>query len=329
MSMAGYLAQRVVGAIVVLFVVTLCTFVVFDVLPSGDPVTARAGIDATPEVRAAVRHDLQLDKPLLARYTSFLDDLVIHQNLGYSYRDQMPVAEELLQRLPATLSLVLGAMVLSITGGLAIGCAAAYRPGSLVDRVISVGTIMLLAGPVFVFGTLLLYLFGSDVGAVPLVSAPGSYVPLGQDPAAWLSSLVLPWLTLALPFAGVYGQYVRTAIREASGEEFILAARARGISSRRLLLRHALRARAAPLLTIIAVDVGYFIGAALIVEVVFDLPGVGQYALQAVQSGDLPAIEGTVLLSAIAVVVSSLLVDLAYVVLDPRVRLNDGRGRWR
>jgi peptide/nickel transport system permease protein len=327
--MAAYLIQRVIGAIVVLLVVTLCTFVVFDVLPSGDPVAARAGIDATPAVRAAVRHDLQLDKPLLVRYSTFLGNLIVNQNLGYSYRDQMPVAKELLVRLPATLSLVLGAMVLSIIGGLVIGCVAAYRPGSLVDRAISIGTIMLLAGPVFVLGTLLLYGFGSDVGAVPLASAPGSYVPLGQDPSAWFSSLVLPWVTLALPFTGVYAQYVRTAIRDAAGEGFVLAARARGVPAWRILVRHALRARAAPLLTIIGVDIGYFIGAALIVELVFDIPGVGQYALQAVQNGDLPAIEGTVLLSAIAVVVSSLLVDLAYVVLDPRVRLNASRGRWR
>ena len=325
--MAAYVAQRIVGAVAVLLVVTLCTFVVFDVLPSGDPVAARAGIDATPAVRAAVRHDLQLDKPMLTRYVTFLGNLIIHQNLGYSYRDQMPVGKELLARLPATLSLVLGAIILSITGGLVIGCVAASRPGSPIDRVISVGTITLLAGPVFVLGTLLLYLFGSDVGAIPLVSAPGSYVPFGQDPAAWLSSLVLPWVTLALPFAGVYAQYVRAAVRDASGEGFVIAARARGIPSRRLLLHHALRARAGPLLTIIGVDVGYFIGGALIVEVVFDIPGIGQYALQAVQNSDLPAIEGTVLLSSIAVVVSSLVVDFAYVLLDPRVRLNEGRGR--
>ncbi len=327
--MVAYLVQRLLGAIIVLVVVTFTTFVVFDVLPSGDPIAARAGIDATPAVRAAVRHDLQLDRPLLTRYATFVGRLVTDQDLGYSYRDQMPVGRELAARIPATVSLVLGAMVLAVVLGVALGAAAASRPGSFIDRALSVSTMVLLSGPVFVLGILLLYAFGSDVGAVRLVSAPGSYVPVSSDPVAWLSSLVLPWITVALPFAAVYGQYVRAAIRDVGGEEFVTAARARGVPARRLLLRYALRARAAPLVTVIGLDVGYFIGAALIVEVVFDIPGVGQYALQAVQASDLPAVEGTVLLGAIAVVLCSLIVDLLYVVLDPRVRLGGRRSAWR
>ena len=232
MTVAAYVARRLFGALVVLLVSRCARSPSSTCCPQGIP-SRRAGIDATPAVRAAVRHDLRLDEPVLTRYAGFLSDLILHQNLGRSYRDQTSVGSDLVARLPATLSLVLGAMVLSITGGLVVGCIAAYRPGSLFDRAISIGTIMLLAGPVFVLGTLLLYLFGSNTGAVPLVSAPGSYVPLGQDPAGWLSSLVLPWITLALPFTGVYAQYVRTAIRDAMGEDFVLAARARGVSSRR------------------------------------------------------------------------------------------------
>lgn len=318
--MTRYIVRRVLWGLVVLLFVSLLTFVLFYVLPSGDPALLRAGRNASPEALAQIRGQLGLDEPLPVQYWTFLERLVLHFDLGYSWYSDAPVSSLIADRLPATISLALGAAVLWLAIATPIGIVAAVRRRTWFDRIFMGGALIALSAPVYWVGLVALYLFADDIGVVPLLPGAGSYVPLTQDPGAWLGALLLPWLVLAGAFAAVYARMLRGSLIETMSRDFVRTARAKGLSERRVVLRHGVRVALTPVVTLLGVDLGVLLGGAILVETVFNIPGVGRLGFDAIDNTDFPVIEGTVLLAALCVVVANIVVDVVYAFLDPRVR---------
>ena len=296
------------------------TFLVFYLLPASDPAVLRAGRNATPELIAEVRAKLGLDQPVHEQFWIYGRDVVTDLDLGYSYYSEVPVREEIVSRLPASISVALGAFVLWMAIALPVGILTAVRPRSKSDRVVTATTLFFLSAPTYFLGLVALFLFASDIGRFPLVGGAGTYVPLSEDPRAWAESLVWPWIVLALAFAGLYARMIGENLRETLATDYVRTARAKGISERRVVLRHGLRAALAPVVTLAALDLGVLLGGTILVETVFNIPGVGRYAVDAIQNGDLPAIQGTVLFGAFFIVIAILVADVLYAVIDPRVR---------
>lgn len=318
--MARYVVRRLLWGAVLLLLVSIATFVVFYVLPSADPAVLRAGRAATPATLAEIRHNLGLDRSLPAQYWTFLTRLVLHFDLGYSFYSSAPVASLIAQRLPATVSLAVGAVVVWLAVGVPIGILSALRPRSPLDRLAMGGALVGVSAPVFWLGLVALYLFADDIGKLPLLPGASSYVGITTDPWRWFTSLLMPWCVIAATFAAVYARVLRGRLIETMGEDYIRTARAKGISERRVVMRHGVRTAVTPLVTMLGVDVGALLGGALLTEVVFDVPGIGRLNYDAILHSDLPVIQGTVLLAALFVVLANLAVDIAYAYLDPRVR---------
>jgi peptide/nickel transport system permease protein len=318
--LAAYILRRVLWGLVLLVLVSALTFVVFYVLPSADPAQLRAGRSSSPEVLAQIRETLGLDEPLPAQYWTFLTNLVLHGDLGYSYFSGASVGSLLVDRLPATIALTLGALVVWLLVAVPVGVLAAVRRGTWVDKLTTGVAVLGISMPVYWLGLVALYLFADDIGLIPLLPGAGSYAPLTEDPAAWLGSLILPWLVLASTFAAVYARLLRGNLIEVLSEDYVRTARAKGLSERRVVLRHGLRAAATPLVTLAGLDVGLLLGGAVLVETVFNIPGIGSLSYDAIVNADYPVIQGTVLLAACFVIVANIVVDVLYAYLDPRVR---------
>lgn len=289
-------------------------------LPSADPALLRAGRNANPELIAEVRTNLGLDKPFYEQFWIYAKGIVTDFDLGYSYYAEVPVREELFARLPASMSVALGAFVLWMAIALPVGVLTALRPRSRLDRAVTGVTLLFLSAPTYWLGLVVLFLFARDIGAFPIVGGAGTYVPFGDDPWAWFQSLILPWIVLAMAFAGLYARMIGENLREVMTQDYVRTARAKGISERRVVLRHGLRAGLTPIVTLAGLDLGVLLGGTILVETVFNIPGVGRYAVEAIQSGDLPAIQGAVLFGAIFIVLAIMVADILYAVLDPRVR---------
>ncbi|HEY2142145.1 MAG TPA: ABC transporter permease [Solirubrobacteraceae bacterium] len=318
--MTRYVIRRVLWGVLLLVLVSALTFVLFRILPTADPARLRAGRNPSPRVIAALRRDLGLDKPLLEQFWIYMKNLFLHFDLGYSYYSGASVKSLLFSRLGATVSLTVGAAVVWLASGLPIGIISALRRRSRLDRA-SMGTaLVLVSAPEYWLGLIALYLFSADIGQVKVFPGAGSYTGLTGDPGKWFTSLVLPWLVLAASFAAVYARLMRTSLIETMGEDYIRTARAKGLSERRVVLRHGVRAAINPILTIFALDVGTLLGGAVLVETVFNIPGIGRLSYDAITHADFPIIQGTVLLVAFFIVVANILVDIAYALLDPRVR---------
>jgi peptide/nickel transport system permease protein len=315
-----YIARRLLWACVLLLAVSLLTFVIFYVLPSGDPAVLRAGRRAGPAVLAEIREQLGLNRSLLAQFGDYLQGLVLHFDLGYSYSSDLPVKHEILERLPATISLAAGGVVIWLTAGIAVGVVSATRPGSWLDRLAMGGALVAISAPVYWLGLVALYLFASDIGKIPIFPGQGSYVALTDDPVRWFTALIMPWCVLAASYAAIYARLVRSTLRETLSQDYIRTARAKGLTRRRVVLRHGLRGALTPVVTAAGVDIGVVLGGALLVESVFNIPGVGRLAYDAIRDGDVPMIQGTVLAGALFIVLANLVVDVLYAFLDPRVR---------
>jgi peptide/nickel transport system permease protein len=318
--MVRYVARRVAWMFVLLALVSAVTFVIFYTLPSADPARLRAGRHPAPELVAQIRRNLGLDEPLYVQYWTYLKAVVLHFDFGFSNETGQSVRDAIVSRLPATISLTAGALVIWLAVALPVGTISAMRRRSLLDRLTMGGALLAISAPVYWLGLVALYLFAKDYGVIPIFEGANSYVPITEDPGRWLGSLVLPWLVLAAGFAAFYARLLRSSLVEVMGEDYIRTARAKGLPERRVVWHHGVRAAITPLVTVVGLDIGALLGGSILTEQVFDIPGVGAYVFEAITSADLPAIQGTVLFAAFFIIVANLVVDVAYAFLDPRVR---------
>ncbi|HEX2357276.1 MAG TPA: ABC transporter permease [Micromonosporaceae bacterium] len=318
--MTRFILRRVLLAAFVAWLISLVVFALFYLAPP-DPARTIAGRLATAETIAAVRHRLGLDRPVPDQYAHFLAGLA-HGDLGYSFYNSEPVRSLIAARFPVTLSLTVGGAVIWLLLGVGVGVLAARRPRTLVDRAATLFVLTGLSMPTFLVGLLLLYVLFFRLHLAGIDTFPGGgYVPFTQSPADWARHLILPWLTLAVVSAATYTRLTRASLLEVLGEDYVRTARAKGISERRVVYRHALRSALTPLVTQLGIDVGTLLGGAIVTETIFGLPGLGQLAVQSITTQDLPVIVGIVLLAAFFIVTANIVVDLLYAVLDPRVRL--------
>ncbi|HEX8066722.1 MAG TPA: ABC transporter permease [Thermoleophilaceae bacterium] len=318
--MTRYIVRRLLWVVALLFLVSAITFVIFYLFPSADPAQLRAGKHPNPELVERIRHSLELDRPWYVQYAHYMERLVLHFDLGTSYQNEIGVKEQIADRAPATISLALGAAVVWLAIGIVVGTLSAVRRRTMVDRLAMGGALVGISAPVYWLGLVSLYLFAKDIGRVHLFEGAGSYVPLSEDPAQWLQSLILPWFVLAAAFAAFYARLLRANMIEAMSEDYVRTARAKGLRERAVVLRHALRSAITPLVTAAGLDIGILLGGAILTEAVFNIPGIGLLAYESILNADLPMIQGTVLLGAFFIVFANLVVDVAYAFLDPRVR---------
>jgi peptide/nickel transport system permease protein len=318
--MTTYIIRRLLWVIVLLFLVSAITFIIFFALPSADPAQLRAGRQPNPALVEAIRHKLGLDKSLPVQYYRYMKGLVLHFDFGYSYQNNISVKQQIFDRLPATASLAIGAAVVWLIIGISVGTISAIRRRSMFDRVAMGGALVGISAPVYWLGLLSLYLFANDIGIIPIFPGSGSYVPLSQDPAKWFTSLILPWFVLAASFAAFYARLLRGNLIEVMSEDYIRTALDKGLRERRVVLKHGIRSAITPIVTAAGLDIGILLGGAILTESVFNIPGIGRLAYDSIQQSDLPMIQGTVLLGAFFIVMMNLVVDIAYAFIDPRVR---------
>jgi peptide/nickel transport system permease protein len=318
--MLRYIIRRLLWVVLLMLVVSALTFVIFYLLPSADPAQLRAGRQPNPQLVEQIRHNLGLDKPWYQQYFDYMKQVFLHFDFGFSYQNTISVKEQLFQRLPATISLAVGAAVIWLTVGISVGIISAIRSRSLIDRVAMGSALIAISAPVYWLGLLSLYLFANDIGVIKIFSSAGTYVPISENPAQWASSLLLPWMVLAAAFAAFYARLLRSNLIETMGEDYIRTARAKGLSERRVVLRHGLRSAITPIVTAAGLDIGILLGGAILTESVFNIPGIGRLVYESIQHADFPMIQGTVLVGTFFIVTANLIVDIIYAFLDPRVR---------
>ena len=315
--MLAYAIRRVCIAAVLVWIIATLVFLAIRLVP-GDPaelLLSQGGIAPDPASVAELRDKLGLDVPILHQYVSYLTGL-LHGNLGASLLDDHPVAAEIALRLPRTLELIAAAALLAIAFGIPAGTLAALRAGGTADRVLSGTAGIALSIPVFVVGTIAILVFAQKLRWVPA----GGYVPLERDPLQHLLVLAMPAGTIALGLAAVIFRMTRSSVLEVLGRDYVRAARARGIAPARIVLHHVLRNALIPVVTVLALHLGSLLGGTVLVEYVFNWPGLSGYLVRAVEQRDYPEVTGIVLVISILFVLLNLLVDLLYAVLDPRVR---------
>lgn len=317
--MLVFLARRLASLIATLAIAAVLIFAVLEILP-GDPAAVMMGLNATPDSIAAIRTELGLDQPVLVRFTRWMTGF-FSGDLGTSYAYRVPVAGLIVDRLAITVPLALMAISLAALIGISVGALAASRANTRVDSLIMAGAQIGLAVPNFWFGILLVLLFSITLGLMPAGGFPGWSGGVGEA----MRHLILPAIALALPQAAVISRITRSAVLEALSEDYIRTARAKGLSAGQTLRRHALRNAMVPVLTILGLQFSYLIAGTIILENVFALPGLGRLLFQAIGGHDLIIIKSLVMLFAAMVIVINAAVDLAYGLVDPRLR--QGRGR--
>jgi peptide/nickel transport system permease protein len=331
-----FIIRRLIATVFLLIVVSMITFSIFFLLPRLAGQTTRGlasqyvGRNPTPAAVHAIEQQLGLDAPLPVQYGRFLKGIVVGRHFdsgtnkaycpppcfGYSFKNQQPVWPMMVSALPVTVSLAIGAAILWLVGGVAIGVISALKRGTLFDR-FSMG--VALAGvslPIFFTGLISLALFSYKWPIFPNVQ----FVPITQNPLLWARNLVLPWVTLAFLYAALYARLTRAGMLETMGEDYIRTARAKGLPERTVIVRHGLRAALTPIITIFGMDLGALLGGAVLTETTFSLNGLGQFTILAIDNQDLPEILGVTMLAAFFIVIANLAVDILYAVVDPRVR---------
>jgi peptide/nickel transport system permease protein len=304
--------------VVLLFVIAL-TFVIFYVLPSADPAALRAGRSPSPETLAAIRDQLGLDKPLYEQFWLYVKGLVLHFDLGNSFINDADVRGLVFDRLPNTLFLISGAALLWFFSGVLVGTISAVKRGSFLDRAAMGSALLAISAPVYFTGLVALYLFSNDIGVFPLLPGAGSYQQ-AHGFFAKIPTLIMPWIILAAAFAAIYARLTRSNLLEVMSEDYVRTARAKGVTERKVIVRHGLRSAITPVVTVLGLDLGILVGGAILTETIFGIPGIGRLAFDAIERGDLATIQGTTLFLAFGVVIMNLLVDILYAFLDPRVR---------
>ena len=319
--MIPYLIRRLAWVVVVVLAVTLLTFGIFFLLPSTDPAVAFAGKQPTPELIAQVKEELGLDHSVPEQYVLyvkrlFLGDQYGWPGLGESFNTKSPVLDEVKARAPVSLALIIGAAILWLLIGIPLGVLAALKRHSWVDRTAMGFALFGVCAPVFWLGLMALFVFSEKLALLPGTG----YVPFTTSPVDWFTHMLLPWFVLALLFAGVYARVVRGSLIDTLEEDYVRTARGKGLSERAVVGKHALRPSLVPVVTLLGTDLAVLIGGTIVMETVFNLPGLGNYALTSTLDGDLPAVLAVVVLGSLAVALSSLAIDIAYAYIDPRVR---------
>lgn len=315
--MPAYIARRVFVALGLIWVVASFVFLVIHLVP-GDPaelLLSQGGVAPDPGAVAELRDKLGLDRPLAVQYAGYLG-AILRGDLGQSLRDDHAVAQEIALRLPRTLELIGAAGVLALVFGLPAGTYAALRAGSAADRVLSTLAGVFLSVPVFVLGTIAILIFAQKLRWV----SAGGFVPLGRDPAQHLMLLAMPAATIAVGLSAVVFRMARTSVLEVLGRDYVRTAQAKGLRPRRILLHHVVRTALIPVVTVLALHLGSLLGGTVLVEFVFNWPGLSGYLVGAVEARDYPEVLGIVLVISVLFVILNLLVDLLYAALDPRVR---------
>jgi peptide/nickel transport system permease protein len=317
------IVRRLGQMLFVMFGISVLVFLIFFATPGADPAARIAGRNASPEILAAVRKDFGFDRPLPVQYVLMMKRLFITQDLTSFVNRGWKVVPAVLEVAPVTLSLVVGGAILWLVGGVLIGLIAAATRGSLLDRALMVLGLIGVSMPVYWLGEVMNLLSQSRLHDTWLFAwvPPLGYKPLTSDPAGWFLTLVIPWVTLATLYMGLYGRVLRANLVEAGQEDYIRTARAKGLSETRILTHHALRTSLITIVTLFGLDFGALVGgAALLTEVVFGLQGIGKLTYDALRNLDLPVIMATVMYASFFVVIANAAVDLLYVALDPRIR---------
>jgi peptide/nickel transport system permease protein len=317
--MLRFTVRRLMSMAFVLFAVSVLTFLIFMVMPGGGDEQAAlriAGRNANEAQVATVKREWGLDKPFYVQYGDLMSKVFTGELI--SYTNQVNVREEIVRGIPRTASLVIGAGLIWFFFGVVFGVLSAIYAGRFTDRALNVLALIGISLPVFWVGLVLLYYLTDRIALFP----PGGYTELGDDPVDWAYHLVLPWFALSILFIGFYSRVLRSNILDISNEDYVRTARAKGLSERRILLRHTLRNALIPVVTLWGLDLGATLGGgAILTESVFGLQGVGQYASESIGRLDLPPIMGVVLYGAFFIVLLNAIVDILYAYLDPRIRL--------
>jgi peptide/nickel transport system permease protein len=315
--MLAFLVRRLLGAFLVLIAVSFITYLIFVKIPGGDPAVRIAGRTATDANIADIREKLHLDDPFYEQYWGMMKSLF--NGTLVSYSSQLNVVDQIKQGIPATFSLCIGAGIIWLFFGILVGLISAVTAGRASDRVITVLALIGISMPVFWLGLIVRYFFAQGH---PFAFMPdGEYVPLTQNPWQWFTHLLMPWWVLAVLFIGFYGRVLRGNILDTINEDYVRTAKAKGLPPKRVLVKHVLRNSLIPIVTLFGLDFAAVLGgSAILTETVFNLKGVGWYAAQAVQDLDLPPIMGVTIYATFFIVLFSVIVDLVYAYLDPRIR---------
>ena len=315
--MGRFIIRRLIGMALVLFAVSIIVFLIFNVIPNSDPAARMAGKQVTPQVVEAIRKEWGFDENIFVQYRKTMEKLFSGDLL--SYTNQVNVTEEIQRGLPRTFSLAIGAAILWFVVGVALGLYTAVQAGKFSDRFVTVLALIGISMPVFWLGALASYYLGYKWGIFP----NGGYAEVEQEGLwQWFYHLILPWVVLSTLFIGVYSRVVRSSVLDTINDDYVRTARAKGLTERRVLLRHVLRNSLIPVVTLWGLDFALVIGGgAILTETVFDLQGVGQYFVESIRRLDVPPVMAITMYGAFFVVVFNTFVDIAYAALDPRIRL--------
>ena len=335
--MITFIVRRLIATVFLLVIVSIVTFAIFFWVPKlgGETTyglaTQYVGRNPTPAAVHQIEQQLGLNKPLYLQYWNYLKAIVVgeHYNagpnsvycpppcFGYSFKNQQPVWPMMVSDIPVTLSLAIGASVLWLVGGIAIGVVSALKRGSIFDRLSMGAALAGVSLPIFFTGQVALLLFSYKWSIFPNVQ----YVSFTQNPLLWAKNLVLPWIVLAFLYAALYARLTRSGMLETMSEDYIRTARAKGLPEPTVVVKHGLRAALTPIITIFGMDLGLLLGGAIITEVTFSLHGLGLFTIEAIQNQDFPEVMGVVMLAAFFIVIANMVVDIFYAVVDPRVRI--------
>lgn len=312
--MLGYIGRRILATIPVMAVVGLFVFSLLYFAP-GDPAAIIAGDQATPDDVARIRASLGLDRPFLVRFGEWSWQ-ILHGDLGTSIFTNLPVTTMIGQRVQPTVSLMLVTLVLAVVVAVPLGVVAAWKAGSLIDRLVMGLAVMGFSVPVFVVGYVLAYVFALELGWLPVQG----YTPIEQGLWPWFANLILPAVTLGLVYIALIARVTRATMLDVLSQDYVRTARAKGLGQGPVLFIHALKNAAVPIVTVIGIGIALLIGGAVVTETVFAIPGLGRLTVDAILRRDYPVIQGVVLLFSFVYVLVNLAIDLFYTLLDPRIR---------
>lgn len=314
--MLRFLIRRFISTVLVLWAISILTFLIFQAIPNGDPAIRLAGRLASPQTIQTVRKSWGFDKPIYVQYVKTMEKVFTGQVI--SYTQQLNVVSEIWRRAPITFSLAIGAGIIWLFFGIVFGTLAALRAGGVLDKLLTVLSLIGISTPVFFLGAIMLYYLAFKAGLFP----NGGYVGIGTDPIQWAYHLILPWTALSVLFIGFYSRVLRSNMLDVMNEDYVRLARAKGISRGRVLVRHVLRNSVIPIISLWGLDfAGVIGGGAILTESVFNLPGIGQYAASSIGALDVPPVLVIVMFGAFFVVLMSAIVDVLFALLDPRIRL--------